>query len=178
MVLCFSSFLIPPTSLACFLCTADCLPTLDLHQFIKLPNSCQASCFWIFLLAKSNLIIPSTDMSCTHLMYQTHMMKSYLESTIAEHGYDTQKYHCGQYSSSYDNSSSCHPTSSPSNSDMSTRSENISILLLSKGHKGQQSCEYRCNVVQTVHVSSRVLLIIDNICHCIQGVKCCIFYLF
>lgn len=40
----------------------------------------------------------------------------YLESTVAEHSYDTEKYHGGQYSSGYDNSSSCHPTSSPSNS--------------------------------------------------------------
>lgn len=50
---------------------------------------------------------------------------SYLESTVTEHGDDTQKYHCGQYSSGYDNSSSCHPTSSPSNSGVDTGSVDI-----------------------------------------------------
>lgn len=49
--------------------------------------------------------------------------EAYLESTVAEHSYDTQKYHRGQYSPSYDNSSSCHSTSSPSNSDKQLTSD-------------------------------------------------------
>lgn len=41
--------------------------------------------------------------------------KAHLESAVAEHYNDTQQYHCCKYSSSYDDSSRCHSTSSPSN---------------------------------------------------------------
>lgn len=65
--------------------------------------------------------------SRAHTHTDTHT--PYLESTVTEHSYDTQKYHCGQYSSGYDNSSSCHPTSSPSNSATGTASDIINKLL-------------------------------------------------
>ena len=84
-----------------------------------------------------NTEVGFTTCSNTHTHTHTHTHKeAYLESTVTEHSYDTQKYHCGQYSSGYDNSSSCHPTSSPSNSNTGTGSDIISKSLpLCNKHK-------------------------------------------
>lgn len=62
-----------------------------------------------------------------------------LESTVTEHGDDTQQYHCGQYSSGYDNSSRCHPTSSPSNcsAKLLNTSEECSVLKVEVKLRGQ-----------------------------------------
>ena len=93
------------------------------------------------------------------LSLNTNTLKElYLESTVTEHSYDTQKYHCGQYSSGYDNSSSCHPTSSPSNSDTGTGSDIINkrcqlqqhIWLSIKSRKGQHHSKHRCNVLEYI----------------------------
>lgn len=65
----------------------------------------------------------STENQMRWTIQYSKVVQTYLESTITQHGYDTQKYHCGQYSSGYDNSSSCHPTSSPSNSETGTGNE-------------------------------------------------------
>lgn len=40
---------------------------------------------------------------------------SHLEPTVTEDCYDEEEYHCSQNASGYHYSSSCHPTSSPSN---------------------------------------------------------------
>lgn len=58
------------------------------------------------------LRVPNRACVCLRLILLTAVI---LESTVAEHCYDTQEYHRCENSSSYDNSSSCHPTRSPSN---------------------------------------------------------------
>lgn len=49
---------------------------------------------------------------------------AHLESTVTKHCNDTQEYHCCENSSGYDNSSSCHPTRSPSNPESKTERVN------------------------------------------------------